>query len=175
MSNIKLYNDLNDQFNKIHRVTYLLNKKDLSCVIVLDNWLVSTEIILKENNCIESEIIVQYRGQLMIERLRSDKKTPKKKREFNAVSELINPLKETILKLIEPVSDKIKESEIIVNRMLSYKKFNWNEGLNYRDYILAVWRTLLNEESTREDAKMVLNLIGEDDALILIASKLKQN
>ncbi len=173
MSSIKLYNDLNDQFIKIHRITYLLNKRDLECMNVLENWIESTVTILKDNNLNESKLISQFRGQLVIERLRTDKKIPKRKREFNAVTKIINPLKETILKIIDPVSDKIKESEIIVNRMLSFKNFNWNEGLNYRDYILAVWRTLLNEHKTQVDAERVLKLIGEDDALKLIANRLK--
>ena len=71
------------------------------------------------------------------------------------------------------MSDKIMQSEVLVNRMLTFKKFHWNEGLNYRDYILAVWRTLLNGPNTQADAKMVLELIGEDDTLKLISSKLK--
>ncbi len=173
MSCIKLYNDLNDQFTKINRITYLLNKRDLECISVLENWFISTENILKDNNRVESELIAQFRGQLMIERLSSFPKIPKRKREFSAVSKVVSPIKETILNIIEPVSNKINESEVLINRMLSSKKFNWNEGLNYREYITAVWRTLLNEHNTQADAKMVEKLIGEDDALKLIANKLK--
>ena len=173
VSCIKLYNDLNDQFTKMHNITHLLNKRDLECVNVLENWIESTVTLLKDNNLSESELISQYHGQLLIERLRTDRKMPKRKREFNAVAELINPLKETITKIIEPVSNKLKQSKIIVNRMLSAKRFNWNEGLNYRDYILAVWRTLLTEHNTQADANTLLKLVGEDDALKLIASKLK--
>ena len=173
VSCIKLYNDLNDQFTKMHNITHLLNKKDLECVNVLENWIESTVTLLKDNNLSESKLISQYHGQLMIERLRTDRKMPKRKREINAVAELINPLKETITKIIEPVSNKLKQSKIIVNRMLSSKRFNWNEGLNYRDYILAVWRTLLTEHNTQADANTLLKLVGEEDALKLIASKLK--
>ena len=94
MSSIKLYNDLNDQFIKIHRITYLLNKRDLECMNVLENWIESTVTILKDNNLNESELISQFRGQLVIERLRTDKKIPKRKKEFNAVTKIINPLKQ---------------------------------------------------------------------------------
>lgn len=173
MSCIKLYNELNDQFIKMHRVTYLLNKKDLKCINVLENWFASTEIILKENNCVESKIIAQYRGQLIIERLSCVPKLTKRKRDFRAVSKVVNPIKETLLSLIEPMSNKINESEVLINRMLKFKEFTWNEGLNYRDYIHAVWRTLLTEQNTQEDAKMVLNLVGKDDALKLISYRLK--
>lgn len=173
MSCIKLFNDLNNQYTKIHRVTYLLNKRDLECVDVLENWFAATETILKDNNFGESKWIAKYKGQLMIERLRTDPKMPKRKREFNAVSKVIEPLKKTVINLLEPVSDKINKSEILVDRMLTCEKFNWNIGLNYRDYILAVWRTLLRENSTKVDAKKVLNLIGEEDALKILANKLK--
>jgi len=146
MSCIKLYNDLNSQFTKIRRITYLLNKRDLECVSALENWFVLTEIILHENNVFESELITQLKGQLIIERIRSDNKLPRRKKDFNAVSKIINPLKETILKIIEPVSDKINRREILIERIINAKEFSWNEDLNYRDYILAIWRTLLNEE-----------------------------
>lgn len=173
VSCIKLYNDLNNQFTKMQKITYLLNKRDLECMTVLENWIESTVTILKDNNFSESELISKYRGELIIERLRADKKMPKKKRELTAAIKVMNPLRETILKIIDPVSNKIEESERIINNMLSYKNFRWNEGLNYRDYILAVWRTLLNDRQTQIDAKTVLKLIGEDDALKLISNKLK--
>ena len=173
MSCIKLYNDLNNQYTKMQKITDLLNNRDLECMSVLENWLESTVTILKDNNYRESELISKYKGELIIERLRSDRKMPKKKRELTAATKVINPLRETILKIIDPVSNKIEQSESIINNMLSIKDFKWNEGLNYRDYILAVWRTLLNENNTQADAKMVLKLIGEDDALKLISNKLK--
>lgn len=65
------------------------------------------------------------------------------------------------------------ESETLIKRMLSSKDFNYNKGLNYREYILAVWRTLLFDNSTSAHARKVLSLISEAEALELISKHLK--
>jgi hypothetical protein len=52
-------------------------------------------------------------------------------------------------------------------------QFSWNNGLNYRDFILAVWRTLLKQVNTKERALTVKKLIGEEDVLKLISDQIK--
>lgn len=174
VSCIKLYKELNNQYNKIHKVTYLLNKKDINCVKELENWLSTTENILKDNDCVERNLITQFRGQFHIERTRKDKIMTKKNRELNAVSQLMEPTKKAVLNMIKPINQKIDESNVIIKGMLSQKNFHYNNGLNYRDYILAVWRTLLNENTTKIEAKKLQKLMHEEDILELISKHLKQ-
>lgn len=72
---------------------------------------------------------------------------------------------------------KKMESEIIIkdilNEQLEMQKFAWNKGLNYRDFILAVWRTLLRQDNTKERANKVKLLVGEENALKLISEQIK--
>lgn len=173
MSCLKLYNELNGQYIKFQSVNQLFRKRNPDCIGELEKWYSATEKILKENNCLEKTLIAQFKGQLAIERMRKDKIMTKRKRELNAVNQLMEPTKTTLIKIIEPVSKKIEQSESIVKRMLLKKDFHWNEGLNYRDYILAVWRTLQNEDLTKDDVKKVLNLVSEDDVLLLISKYLR--
>ena len=73
------------------------------------------------------------------------------------------------LKIIESINI-IKE---LLNEQLEMNEFSWNKGLNYRDFILAVWRTLLKQDSTKERANEIKLLIGEEDALKLISDQIK--
>lgn len=174
MSNIELHNALNKQYDEIHRVNYLLNKKDLDCVEKLENWLLKTETILKEYDLKERVLISQFIGQFKIERSRKDTIMTKKNRELNAVSQVIEPTKQTVMKILEPMNQKISECENLVKRMLAQKDFNYNNGIDYRDYVMAVWRTLLNDNTTCCHAEKVLELIGEDDALQLISKNINK-
>jgi len=75
------------------------------------------------------------------------------------------------------VDIKRSESKAIVreilNEQLQMNQFSWNHGLNYRDFILAVWRTLLKQDNTKTRAYKVKNLVGEEDALKLISDQIK--
>lgn len=172
MSIIELHKALNKQLDEIQRVTYLLNKKDLDCVERLDNWLQKTKSILKENDIEDQILISQFIGQFKIERSRKDSIMTKKNRDLNAVSQVIEPTKLTVMRILAPMNQKIKECESLVKRMLEIKDFNYNNGIDYKYYIIAVWRTLLNDNTTSTHAEKVLNLIGEDGALQLISKNI---
>ena len=69
--------------------------------------------------------------------------------------------------------EKIDQSERLINRMLSIKNFNYNRGIDYHEYVLAVWRTLLKDNSTSHLANKVKNLVDEEQILELISKRIQ--
>ena len=89
----------------------------------------------------------------------------------------MKPAKSVLVNVTSPIELKIRESEEIIKEILAEQlkisEFSWNKGLNYRDFILAVWRTLLKQDITKERANKVKILVGEEDALKLISEQIK--
>jgi len=177
MSYLKIYEALNSQFAKISEIAFLIRQRDLKCISRLKEWLLTSEILLKGYSYSESLEMAGFRGQLIAAQIGRNKDIPEGKQEINAILELLEPAKDTMLNVISPVELKIRESEKIVKEILAEQlemnEFSWNNGLNYRDFILAVWRTLLKQDNTKERANKIKKLIGEEDALKLISDQIK--
>lgn len=69
--------------------------------------------------------------------------------------------------------EEIDQSKRLINRMLSIKNFNYNSGIDYHEYVSAVWRTLLKDNSTSDLANKVKNLVDEEQILELISKRLQ--
>ncbi|WP_340062993.1 hypothetical protein [Ascidiimonas aurantiaca] len=53
-----------------------------------------------------------------------------------------------------------------------YQLISWNDGLIYKDFITALWRTFLKHEAFKEKAKSMQSAIGEGKCLELIAAQI---
>lgn len=176
MSYLKIYEALNSQFAKISEISFLIKQRDFNCQNRLKEWLHTSEQLLHGFNYSESLEMAGFRGQLIATQIANDKDILEEKQEVQAVLELVEPAKNTMINAISPVELKIRKAENIIKDILSQQlemnQFSWNNGLNYRDFILAVWRTLLKQENTREKALEAEKLIGEDDVLELISNQI---
>lgn len=177
MSHLKIYETLNSQFAKISEIAHMVRQRDLQCINRLKEWFLATERLLRGYNYNESLEIAGFRGQLIATQIASDKDVPEEKQDINAILELLEPAKDNMISIISPMELKIRESENIIKEILTEQlemnEFAWNNGLNYRDFILAVWRTLLKQNNTKERANKVKLLIGEEDTLKLISDQIK--
>jgi len=178
MSYIKIYETLNSQFAKITEVANSIKSKEGNYVNTLKQWFLSTEQLLKSYNIEESIEIAGFRGQLMITEFAMHKEDDTKDNtKSSALLELVEPIKDTMINAISPLELRIRDCESIIKELLAEQLelnlYSWNNGLNYRDFIQAVWRTLLKQENTKERAKKVKELIGEDDVLKLISDQIK--
>ena len=177
MSYLKIYEALNSQFAKISEISFQIKQRDFKCISRLKEWLLTSEQLLQGFNYNESLEMAGFRGQLIASQMANNHEVPNESIEINALLNLVEPAKNTMINVISPVELKIRESEAIIKEILSEQlemnQFSWNNGLNYRDFILAVWRTLLKQANTKERANKVKSLIGEEDALKLISDQIK--
>ncbi len=177
MSHLKIYEALNSQFAKISEISFRIKQKDFNCIERLKEWLLTSEQLLRGFNYNESLEMAGFRGQLIASQIANNQKIPDEHHDINVLLELVEPAKDTMINVISPVELKIREAEKIIKDLLEEQlemhQFSWNHGLNYRDFILAVWRTLLKQENTKELAHKVKTLVGEEDALNLISNQIK--
>jgi len=180
MSYLKIYETLNSQFAKITEVANSIKSKDGNYGNTLKQWFLATEQLLKSYNIEQSTEIAGFRGQLLITELAMhNEENTADSTKSSALLELVEPVKDTMINVITPVELRIRDCEGIIKELLSEQLelnlYSWNNGLNYRDFILAVWRTLLKQENTKERAHKVKALVGEEDVLKLISDQIKIN
>lgn len=179
MSYLKIYDTLNTQFAKISEVAHSVKQNEDNYVGKLKQWFLATEQLLKSFNFHESLEIAGFRGQLIATEFATNAVYSNPENNSHAVLQLIEPAKKTMMNVISPVEEKIRECEHIVKELLDEQLelnlYSWNQGLNYRDFILAVWRTLLKQESTKDRAHDIKALLGEEDILKLISNQIKLN
>ena len=177
MSHLKIYETLNSQFAKISEIVFKIKQRDYNCIDRLKEWLLTSEQLLRNFNYTESIEMAGFRGQLIATQIAHNKNSQSNPQDVNSLLDLVEPAKSTMLNVISPVELKIREAEVIIkdilNEQLEMNQFSWNNGLNYRDFILAVWRTLLKQVNTKERALTVKKLIGEEDVLKLISDQIK--
>lgn len=177
MSHLKVYNTLNKQFAKISEVAYSIKQKEDNYISKFKQWLLATEKLLQSFNFKESADIASYRGQIIATEFATNAIYSNSKGNTNAVLQLIEPAKETMINLITPVEEKIRTCETIIkellNEQLELHHYSWNHGLDYRDFILAVWRTFLKQDTTKERARKVKSLLAQEDILKLISDQIK--
>jgi len=81
-----------------------------------------------------------------------------------------------MIDFISPLEPNTSKAKGIIKTLLTeplyMNQFSWQNGLDYRDFILAVWRTLLKQENTKQKASLVNDLIGQEKALKLISDQI---
>jgi len=52
------------------------------------------------------------------------------------------------------------------------KIIQWNDGLNYTDFIQALWRVFKFHEDFKADTEKILHILTEEDAIALLADQI---
>lgn len=55
---------------------------------------------------------------------------------------------------------------------MQQKIIQWNDGLNYTDFIQALWRVFKYHEDFKSDTEKVLRSLSEEDAIALLADQI---
>ncbi|WP_046744634.1 hypothetical protein [Kordia zhangzhouensis] len=59
-----------------------------------------------------------------------------------------------------------------INKALSEKLVQWNDGLNYTEFIQALWRLFLNNDRFKLETQTILEQLSHDEALQLLADEI---
>ncbi|WP_420573775.1 hypothetical protein [Kordia sp.] len=59
-----------------------------------------------------------------------------------------------------------------IDKAFSEKFIQWNDGLNYTEFIRALWRLFLNHESFKEGTQDILGKLTEEDAMQLLSDEI---
>ncbi len=64
------------------------------------------------------------------------------------------------------------EIKKLLEKAYEEKLIMWNDGLQFNEFIAALWRTFLKNESFKNDAARIQKALGESSSLELLASEI---
>ena len=59
-----------------------------------------------------------------------------------------------------------------IDKAFTEKFIQWNDGLNYTEFVRALWRLFLNHESFKEETQAILGKLTEEDAMQLLSDEI---
>lgn len=69
-------------------------------------------------------------------------------------------------------SDYRDEVKKLLEKAYEQRLISWNDGLLFNEFIAALWRTFLKNESFKDDAYKIHEALGEAKSLELLASEI---
>ncbi|WP_430408743.1 hypothetical protein [Kordia sp.] len=59
-----------------------------------------------------------------------------------------------------------------IDKAFSEKFIQWNDGLNYTEFIRALWRLFLNHDNFKDGTQNILSKLTEEDAMQLLSDEI---
>jgi hypothetical protein len=59
-----------------------------------------------------------------------------------------------------------------IDKAFAEKYIQWNDGLNYTEFIRALWRLFLNHDSFKDGTQAILGKLSEEDAMQLLSDEI---
>jgi hypothetical protein len=59
-----------------------------------------------------------------------------------------------------------------IDKAFSEKFIQWNDGLDYTEFIRALWRLFLNHDTFKQGTQDVLTKLSEEDAMQLLSDEI---
>ncbi len=74
------------------------------------------------------------------------------------------------------VDKNINASRVIIqshiDKAFTEKFIQWNDGLNYTEFIRALWRLFLNHDNFKDGTQNILSKLSEEDAMQLLSDEI---
>ncbi|WP_298427727.1 hypothetical protein [uncultured Kordia sp.] len=59
-----------------------------------------------------------------------------------------------------------------IDKAFSEKFIQWNDGLNYTEFIRALWRLFRNHDTFKDGTQSILSKLSEEDAMQLLSDEI---
>ena len=59
-----------------------------------------------------------------------------------------------------------------IHKAFTEKYIQWNDGLDYTEFVRALWRFFLNHDSFKDGAQDILGKLSEEDAMQLLSDEI---
>ncbi|UNY98267.1 hypothetical protein MQE36_14390 [Zhouia spongiae] len=175
---INIHEKLNRLRLGFKKIKLLIENQDINAIDSLYLLLKDVEDTFRKNQINEYDQLASYRSEILASQIAYDRKVPLKTDQLETVSNILPSATQTLNNVMKPLEDRIQESQIIikmlVNKAYDSNMIQWNDGLNFPDFIHALWRLFLKHDSFKEQTNMVLDRITETDALQLLAREVNQ-
>ena len=74
--------------------------------------------------------------------------------------------------IIMKLNEHREEVKKLLEKAYEQKLIAWNDGLEFNEFIAALWRTFLKNETFKNDAERIQEALGEAKSMELLASEI---
>lgn len=179
-SYLGIYRFLSSQtLNKVNKIHGLIDNEDISASDELYNLLSDVEDIFRRNRFEQFSDIARYRAHLLSSRIALDFRIPFKKNQLEATLALLPNLTQTLKDAMIPIENYLDEMRntmrVLIKEAFQSKRVQWNEGLDFTEFIHALWRLFKNDPQFRDRIAPYISHVSEEDAIELLAEEFNRS
>jgi hypothetical protein len=174
-SYLNIYEGLLAQSLLIPDIVNRSRLKDNAFLVHFDQWLITTEEIMKCNSIAQCAEIAGLRSKIISASYRDgDKESTKRKRQLSVATSVIYDAQNTVLNVIEPIENRINEARDAVRQLLglAYQANMIDLSKNFNFLIQSLWSTFASHEQLKSITARILILVSQSDALRLLAEEI---
>lgn len=174
-SYVTLYEDLLKQALSVPDLVNALARKESSALVELNRWLLETEAVMKKHNIPQCAEIAGLRSKIIGASYVPEKSgMTKRKQQMAAASSVIHEAQGTLLRVLEPVENRLNEARDAVRQLLgiAYQANMIDRTADFNSMIQMLWTTFSAQEQLRGVSARILTLVNPSDALRILAEEI---
>lgn len=163
----------------VDKVQHLIEEDDLSASDELYSLLNEMDYLFRRNRITQFSEVAAYRANLLSSRIALDYKIPIKKKQLQAVTALIPNVSQTLKEALIPLENYLSNMRETLRNMMEEafqtQRVQWNEGLDFAEFIKAMWRMFNQDPVMQARLKPYKESISEQDALEILAEEFRKS
>ena len=174
-----MYDRLSSQtMTDFEKIQMLIENENAEAPDQLYSLLKDMEDMFRRNKLVQFMDIARYRAKLLSSQIAIDRRIPRPKLQIQAASELLPTITKTVKEAMKPLEEGILEIKTTVKDMVdqAYDQnlVHYNDGLNYTEFIQALWRLLIRDEQFKPRTLGLLERISKQEAMQLLAEEVNK-
>lgn len=173
-SYLNVYNELLNQSLLVPDLVTKTTSKDARFIGDFIQWLLDTEEIMKKYNISKCSELAGLRSKIVcINNTIAPQKGSKRKRQLSVANAALYEAQSTVLNVLEPVENRIKEARNAVRQLLgvAYQANMLTLSADFNQMIQTLWSTFSTHDQLRGMLASILVLVNKSDALRLLAEE----
>ncbi|MBL7473374.1 hypothetical protein [Robertkochia sediminum] len=178
-SYINMYERLSSQtMTDFEKIQMLIENENDEAPDQLYSLLRDMEDMFRRNKLVQFMDIAKYRAKLRSSQIAIDRRIPRPKLQLEAASNLLPTITKTVKEAMKPLEEGILEIKATVRELVeeAYDSnlVHYNNGLNFSEFIQALWRLLIKDERFKPKTLGLLDRISKNEALELLAEEVNR-
>ncbi|WP_224491191.1 hypothetical protein [Robertkochia flava] len=178
-SYLNMYDRLSSQtMTDFEKIQILIENENAEAPDQLYSFLQDMEDMFRRNKLVQFMDIARYRAKLLSSQIAIDRRIPRPKLQIQVASELLPTITKTVKEAMKPLEEGILEIKATIKQLVddAYDQnlVHYNDGLNYTEFIQALWRLLIKDEQFKPKTLSLLDRISKNEALQLISEEVNR-
>ncbi|TRZ42565.1 hypothetical protein DMZ48_13775 [Robertkochia solimangrovi] len=156
----------------------MIEMEDINASEEMYKILNEIEDMLRRNKISQFMDIARYRASILATQIAIDRRIPRKEDQLETLSAIIPTLTKTVNDVMKPIEECLTDIRKSVSEMITdahkHNLIDYNEGMNFTEFIHALWRLFCNHPDFKERSLPILDKISQNDALEILAEEVNR-